>query len=485
MSSTPVGASTPTPNAVQRQFPSWLILLALTSPGVVMALQLSLPVPLISNFTGILSISVTESSSILTIMILVGAIVTPIMGKLADMYGKRLMILIGLGVSLSGDIVAVFSETYHLIFVSRGLAGFAVAVIPIAISLMRELIPKERLGVSIGFMSVTLGAGSALALPLGGLLSSTFGWSSIFGFSGVFAALAFLLAIVVLRESPIRSGGQFDLLGSALLVIALGALMLTVSMVGTWGIVGPMTITMASISAGAGALWVYAETRAANPVVDLPLSFRRPILLTNLATLLMGVAMFFNMITTTQQAQRPVELDGFGLDAFQAGLVMLPSGLAIIVAAPLGGMLMQRYGGRFALLLGGIVMALSYLLRVVFDNTIPEVIIGSVLVQAGVAIMFGATPALIMDHSPLSETASANGINALVRSIGNALASAIAATLFGAISVSAGAGSYPSELGVDIAFIIGSITAALGVVCALGIRPSRLGIRRRYCEQRR
>lgn len=437
-----------------------------------MALQLSLPVPLISNFTEIFGITVTESSSLLTVMILIGAIATPIMGKLADMYGKRLMILVGLGVGLLGDVMAVFSDSYLPVLISRGLAGVTVAVIPIGISLLREVVPPEKLGVSIGLMSVTLGAGSAVALPLGGLLSSAFGWQSIFVFSGVFALLSLIVIAVVVRESLSKTGGRFDYLGSLLLVVALGALLLMISMIGTWGLLSAETIIATIVAIVAGGFWVLVESRAPQPVVDLPLSFYRPILLTNLATLLMGIAMFFNMITTSQQAQRPVAAGGFGLDAFQAGMVMLPSGLAIVVAAPIGGMLMQRLGGRFALVLGGVIMSLAYVFRAVWDTSILEIIIGSVLVQIGVAIMFGATPSIIMGHAPLTETASANGVNALVRAIGNAVASAAAATIFGAIFITSGGASYPSELALDITFIIGSTTAALGVVCALGV-PKR------------
>lgn len=455
--------------APRRRYPAWLTILALTSCGFVMALQNTLPVPLLTDLTGILGVTVTDVSSLLTIMVLTGALATPVMGKLADMYGKRRLLLIGLAIGLLGDVIALFSDSYPPILVSRGLAGVTVAIIPIAISVMRDEVPRERLGISIGLMSVTLGAGAALALPLGGLLAGAFDWHSIFVLSGAVAAGALLLTAIVVRESPVRTGGRFDLLGSLLLTVSLAALLLGMSKIVEWGWLGLPTIACAVVALATGLLWLLAETRASQPVVDIGVSLSRPVLLTNVATLLIGVAMFFNFITTSQQVQLPAALGGFGLDAFQAGLVMLPSGLVILVAAPIGGILMQRFGGRFALILGGAVIAASYAFRAVFDQSIPEIIIGSVLVQAGVAVMFGATPAIVMEHVPITETASANGVNALVRSIGNALASAVAAAVFGAIAVSDGVASYPSELAIDIAFVVGAAAALLGTLAAIGI----------------
>lgn len=465
--------ATPTTPTQRRSRPAWLVMVALVSSGLLVGFQSNLLVPLMAVFPGELGISVTDASNLFTFFLLAGALATPILSKLADMHGKRLMLLISLAVALSGELVAVFSSAYLPLVISRLLAGLGLAAIPVAISVMRDELPPHRLGFSIGLMSLTLGIGSGVALPISGMLAEAFGWPSVFMLAAAIAAASLLLTVFAISESPIRVGGRFDLLGSILLTIALGALLLGISKVNEWGLFGAATLTAASIALVAGVLWAVVERRASQPVVDLVTSLRRPVLLTNIATLLFGISMALNFITATQELQAPEETGGFGLDALTAGFIMLPAGLAMVPAALLGGWIMQRRSARGALIIGGVLMAVAYAARVFIDSSVIGIVIGTVLVQAGVGIMFGSTAAMIMEHVPMTETASANGVNALVRAIGNSMGAAATAAVFGIFSVTAGGTNWPDETALAIVFWVGAITALVGVLLGLGVRSPR------------
>lgn len=450
--------------------PVWLVTVALVMAGLLVGFQSNLLIPLMAVLPDELGISVADASNLFTFYLLAGALATPVLSKLADMHGKRLLLVVTLGVALGGEVVAVFSDAYLTLVISRLLAGVGMASVPIAISVMRDELPATRLSFSVGLMSLTLGLGSGVALPLSGMMTGAFGWSSVFVLSAAIAALALLLVLLVVRESPVRLGGRFDVIGSILLTVALGSLLFGVSKINEWGLLGGETLTAAGIVLVAGALWVLVELHAGQPVVDIVSSLRRPVLLTNIATLLFGVSMALNFVTATQELQAPEEAGGFGLDALAAGFVMFPAGLAMVPAALLGGWVMQRLSPRTALVIGGLIMTAAYASRVFIDGSITGIIVGTVLVQVGVGLMFGSTAAMIMQHVPVTETASANGVNALVRAIGNSAGAAITAAIFGMISVTVGSTSWPDGPAMAIMFWLGAGTALLGVIAGLGVR---------------
>ena len=177
---------------------------------------------------------------------------------------------------------------------------------------MRDELPKERVGSAIALMSATLGIGGALGLPLGGLLFQQFGWSSVFWLSVVVGVAILVAVLVVVPESGVKTRGRFDLLGAVLLSVALTCLLLVISKGGRWGgrAIGPAAARIDGRRArGLGPVLA----RVSQPLVDLRTSARRPVLLTNLASILVGFALMGNILVSTQQLQLPVAGGGYGL----------------------------------------------------------------------------------------------------------------------------------------------------------------------------
>lgn len=434
--------------------------------GTAVALQQTMVVPLLPEFPTILGVTADDASWLVTATLLTSAVATPVMSRLADMLGKRLMMLVCMVAMTIGSVIAAMSATFTLVIVGRAFQGFAAALIPIGISIMRDELPRERVSSAVALMSATLGIGGALGLPLAGVVSENLGWHANFWLSAIVGVLLLVAIMLVVPESRVRTGGSFDYVGAGLLSIALTGLLLVISKGAAWGWSGQPVIVLLLIVVGALCAWVPYELRIGHPLVDLRTSARRPVLLTNIASVLLGFAMFANLLLTTQELQIPAVTGyGFGLPVITAGLLMVPSGLAMVVFAPVSGALINRFGGRITLITGGLVMAGAYVARVFLSGNLTAVVLGSTLVSIGTAIAYAAMPTLIMASVPITETASANGLNTLLRAIGTSTSSAAVAAVLGTVTITVGSLTAPSVQAFEDVFWMAAASAL--VACAV------------------
>jgi MFS family permease len=463
------GRRRPSPSAIT-------VVLALS--GTLVALMQTLVVPLLPDFPGILGVTADDASWLVTATLLSSAVATPIVSRSADMYGKRKMMVVCLAIMVLGSVVAAVAGSFLWLVIGRTLQGIASALIPVGISIVRDELPKEKMGSAVALMSATLGIGSALGLPLAGVLYESLGWFSIFWVSAAGGVLLLLAVVLVVPESKVRTSGSFDYAGALVLSGALAALLLAISKGGSWGWGSEPVLFLFLAAAILLAVWVPYELKVRQPMVDLRTSARRPVLMTNLASLLIGFSMFANMLLTTQQLQLPAVTGyGFELSVIAAGLCMVPSGLAMVVFAPLSGRIIRIFGGKTALMAGTLVMIVGYVGRVFFYDSIVWVIIGSTVVGVGTAIAYAAMPNLIMGAVPITETASANGLNSLVRAIGTSTSSAAIAAVFTSVTIAVGDARLPSFDAFRDIFWLAAAASATSLLAAVFI-PRAAGVRR-------
>lgn len=459
---------------MQRSTPTWATILVLALCGMVSALQFTLVIPLLPEFPELLGIEASDSSWLVTATLLTAAVSTPITARMADMYGKRRMLLITLVAMILGSVTCALEISFDMMIVGRALQGFGASLIAVGISLLRDELPHERIGTAVALMSATMGIGSALGLPLAGVLAQWMGWHSIFWFGALAGAALVVSLVIVVEESHVRTPGRFDFLGALVLSAALVTLLLPISKGSVWGWSEPPVIGLFAVSLVLLVGWVPLELRVNHPMVDLRTSVQRPVLMTNISSLFAGVAMFVNMLVTVQLLQQPVGSGaGYGLSVTAAGLAMVPSGLAMVAVAPLAGRLLDRLGGRAVLTFGAAMMSLTYIGRVLYSDSVAAVVVGSTLVGIGTALAFAAMPALIMSSVPITETASANGLNSLVRSIGTSLASTLVAAILATYTVDVGGLSFPSGSAYQLALGLGALASAICAGLAVLIPADR------------
>jgi MFS family permease len=159
--------------AAPRPVPTWAVITVLSLAGTTVSLQQTMVIPLLPGFQRLLQVSADDISWLVTATLLTAAVATPIVARLADMYGKRLMMLVCIILMTAGSLVAALSAgSFVTLVVGRSLQGFAAALIPVGISIMRDELPRQKVGSAVALMSATLGIGGALGLPLGASCST-------------------------------------------------------------------------------------------------------------------------------------------------------------------------------------------------------------------------------------------------------------------------------------------------------------------------
>ncbi len=431
-------------------------------------------IPLLPDFPKILGVSADDASWLVTVTLLTSAVATPIVSRLADMFGKRRMMLISMTMIVVGSLVAAIGGNFVALLIGRGLQGFAISMIPVGISIMRDELPKEKVASATALMSATLGIGSALGLPLSGLIFEHLGWPAIFWLSAIVGVLLIIAVAVVVPESSVRTRGKFDFLGAVMLSTALTAILLAISKGASWGWTSELTLMMFVIGIVTLALWFPYELRVTQPMVDLRTSAKRPVLLTNVASILVGFSMYANNLSTTQQLQMPkISGYGFELGVMAAGLCMIPAGLAMVFFAPVSANITKRFGAKITLIVGGTVLALAYIARVFLTGSIALIIISAAVVSIGTAIAYSAMPMLIMRSVPITETASANGLNSLLRSVGTSTSSAVVAAMLTSMVIPSGPGEgLPSIDAFKNIFWLAAL-AAVAAAAAAAFIPRR------------
>lgn len=447
-----------------------LVIAILCLAGTVVSLQQTMVVPLLPDFPQILNTSAGNTSWLVTVTLLTGAVATPIISRLADMFGKRRMMVVAMVAMVIGSLIAAAGGNLVTLLVGRAFQGLAVSLIPVGISIMRDELPREKVASAVALMSATLGIGSALGLPMAGVIYEHLGWQAIFWISAGIGVLLIIGVLLVVPESALRTKGKFDGVGAVLLTAALTALLLAISKGGEWGWTSEPVILLFIGTVVFLAVWFPWELRVSQPMVDLRTSARRPVLLTNIASILVGFSMYANMLSTTQQLQLPnVGGYGFGLSIVIAGLCMVPSGLAMVAFAPISAGITKRYGAKMTLIAGSLILAVAYMARVFLTGEVWMVILGATLVSVGTAIAYAAMPTLIMRSVPITETASANGLNSLLRAVGTSTMSAVVAVVLTSKVVHVGGIALPTEDAFQTVFWVAAIAALLSIGIAVFI----------------
>jgi MFS family permease len=216
------------------------------------------------------------------------------------------------------------------------------------------------------------------------------------------------------------------------------------------------------------------ERRARNPLVDLDRLARRPIVMTNLSSLLIGFALFSSFVGTSSYVQAPTTTGyGFGSSILVAGLCLLPMGVLMLLLAPVAARSIARWGAHRTLAAAAAVITLGLLFRILFTDSLWQVIMGTAIIGAGSGVSYSSLPSLINANTPPNELASANGVNSLARFLGSSLSSAIGGSLLAAITVTVGGIAFPSLTGYRVLFAICAVASVLVVVAALSIPPRR------------
>ncbi|MFE6037675.1 MFS transporter [Streptomyces sp. NPDC056452] len=442
--------------------------------GVVVAVMQTIVVPLLPHIPALTGATPAAASWLVTVTLLTGAVFTPVLGRVGDMYGKRRVLVASLGVLVVGSVLCAVSSHIGVLITGRALQGAAIAVVPLGISILRDELPPERVLSAVALMSSTLGIGAAVGLPVAAVVIQNFDWHTMFWVSGAIGVLDIVLVLRCVPESPLRSRGRFDAIGALGLSAALVCLLLAVTQGGAWGWTSARTLGLLAVAVVVALLWGAYELRMPTPMVDLRVSARPAVLLTNVAALLIGFAFYANSLVTAQMVQEP-KATGYGLGAslVVSGLCLLPGGLAMVALSPVSARISARRGPKTSLALAAGIIAVGYVVRFFTSHSLWLIVAGATVVAAGTAIAYSALPALVMRGVPIGETGAANGLNTLMRSIGQAFCSATVAAVLANMTFLAGGRTAPTLQAYQLVFLIAAGAALLALAVTLCLPGGR------------
>jgi EmrB/QacA subfamily drug resistance transporter len=447
-----------------------LILAVLSLGACAYTLLQSLVIPALPALQQDLHASTSGIAWVFTAYLLAASIVTPIAGRLGDMFGKKRVLVVTLAGLAAGSLLAAVVTTLPLMIVARAVQGLGGAIFPLAFGIIRDEFPRERVPGALGLMSGIFAIGAGLGILLAGPILENLNYHWLFWIPFVVTVLTTLATVFFVPESPIRAPGDVFWRGAVLLSSWLTALLLGISKAPDWGWADAKTLSLFALAAVLAIVWVRAESRARYPLVDMPMMRLRTVWTTNTATALLGFAMYGAFVLIPQYVAAPAST-GYGLGATvtDAGFYLLPSTIATVVFSPIGGRLSRAVGSKVPLLVGTVATTLAFVLLAVADTSW-EIYVSSALLGTGLGFAISAIANLIVGAVRPDQTGVASGMNTIVRTIGGAIGAAVAATILAANTLASG---YPDRHGYTVTFTMFAVAMAFGVVASIAV-PGRL-----------
>lgn len=445
------------------------IVAVLAIAGLASSFMFTLVVPIQSKLPELLDASREDTAWVVTSTLLAAAVMTPIAGRLGDMYGKRRIVLVLLALLVVGSVIAAASTGIIGVIIGRTLQGAVTGVVPLGISILRDVLHEDRVDSAIALISATLGVGGALGLPISALITERSDWHVLFWVSAGLGAVVFALVLWIVPVSALRTGGRFDYVGTAGLAVGLLGVLLAISRGNEWGWTSPATLV-----SGLGGLlvllvWGWYELRIAEPLLDLRVAARRPVLLTNITSIAFGFSLFASNVVYPQMLELPATVGGFGLSLVAASLVVMPAGLVMMVLSPFSGRLARTMGPKLLLVLGAVALVLTYGFTLLFASEVWQILVANIGIGFGIGFGYAAMPMLIMRSVPQSETGASNGLNALFRSLGTSTAAAVVGAVLATYVVDLDGVAVPGPAAFQVSFLLGGAAAVVALLVALFI----------------
>lgn len=463
-------AKGPFPRATGRKVNSTLLIVYLSLGGLSFAVLQSLVAPALSTIGKELNVSTGDAAWVLTAYLLSAAVLTPILGRLGDMVGKRRILIIVLSLLLVGTLLAALSPNLGMLIVARALQGAAGAIMPLSIGIVRDELPHEKVGVTIGLLSAIFGVGAGVGIVAAGPIVEHLSWHWLFWLPLVLVVIALLGVIFGMPESPVKTPGRLDVLGAFILTVSLVSILLSISEGENWGWGSSKTLGLLALGTIALVVFVLVELRVKEPLIDMRLMMHRGVWTAHVVALVFGFAMFGTFVLVPTLLQLPKMTGyGFGTTVSEAGLFLLPTVLMMVVFGPLAGMMVRKFGPKTPMLLGGIFVTAAFVLPAVSHGHLWQVVASGLLTGAGIGLALAATSNAIIESVPVEQTGEAIGVNTIARTIGSSIGTAVIAALITSNST-------PQGLPTDDAFTIGFwVCAAVAVLAILGAlaAPSR------------
>lgn len=427
------------------------------------------------------------SAWIFSAYLIVAAVMTPIAGKLSDMYGKKKILLILLSIYVAGITAGGFANSISFLLASRIIQGVGLAAVPAAFSLLRDSFPPSKLAIAVGVFGSAYSAGSVVGLLIGASIIQHFGWhSTFFTIAPVAAIVTLMIAILVKdngsREARLRllsakgtgntgkPSPAIDIKGAIALSAAISSFLMGMTLVETGVNPGNLAQIAGAFTASAVSLvlFVAIEKRTASPLLDLRLLKHKILLPSYIILMATGITMFLVYPSVVQLVRSPQPF-GFGGNAVDAANVQLPFMIMFLVFATATAFIINKIGNIKPTIVGGIISLIGGIGLLLFHSSGLLVSTNLAIIATGLSLTSTAGWNIIVSSSPAEFTGISVGVGALLFFIGMSIGPALAGLYMQQLqhTSSAQGSSYPAPESYNMVFLTASLLSAASLAFSL------------------
>ena len=475
---------------------AWTTLVILSCLGLITMYGETMVLPAIPDFIRDFNISYSTSSWILSSYLIAGAVMTPIAGRLSDIYGKKKILLIVMAVYSTGILAGGFANSIGFMLAARAAQGIGMSMFPIAFGIIREILPEKKLAIGQTIFSSTFSGGAVVGLMVGATIIQNFGWQATF-FS-IFP-IAVILGLIIRRIVHVRDpassemkmersrGGSnkdsstktqtIDLKGTLALAVTIISFLAGISFLESNGInTGFQVAALFSIAAVSLTVFIIIEKKVSSPLLDLKLMTHKMILPATIILMMVFLCMFMVYQTVPIMVRSPQPL-GFGGDAVVTASVQLPFMIVLLIGTIMSGFILNKVGNTKLTLLGTIISAIGFFSLLLFHSTESMVSVTLAIISAGLSLSITGGFNVVLLSAPIQATGIALGMVLLLNLVGMSIGPSIAAMFQqmyqGTVEGVAGQ-QFPNQDAYNLIFLTAAIISLASIALALALARRKI-----------
>ena len=464
---------------------AWKTLAILSLIATMVMYAETMLIPAIPDLIKDFHISYGMSSWILTTYLIAGAIMTPITGKLSDIYGRKKVLLIIMAVYVLGVSLGGFVTNIYEMLLVRIIQGIGMSMFPIAFGIIRELFPRNKIAIGQGIITSMFATGAVIGLVSGGHLIQNFGWQATF-YSIIPISIVLLVIIarfIHVKESHLHTDGKIDdgennsrnkidIQGAITLTVSISAFLMALTMVengddsNSFAMIGLIAIGIVYLI-----LFAIIEKRSVSPLISMKILANKTILPANIMIMIVGMSMFMVFQTIPVLVRSPSPL-GFGEDPLMTSNVQLPFAIVLLIFGPTSGFIVSKLGSTKPIILGTIISAIGFVSLYTNHSSEFLVSINLAILSTGLSLTNVGAMNVIMLTSPRKDIGVSLGMSTLIRIVGASVGPAMAGmymqthktTITGII------GTFPTAESYNLIFFTAALISCVSIGLAFALR---------------
>ena len=469
---------------------AWVTLAILSMIGLIIVYGETMIIPAIPDLVEDFNIPYNTTAWILTSYLIAGAVATPIVGKLSDIYGKKRILLLIMIIYTTGTSVGIISNDISTMIMVRAIQGIGISVFPIAFTIIREKFPENRLSIAQGILTSIFAAGGVIGLSLGATTIEYFGWRSTFI---SISPLALILTLIIIQfihvkeqedstnNNTTQSSKNIDIKGAIFLTTSISSFLISITLLGNSDSTNfnninndtvnlSLIILFSAFSIISLFIFIIFQKRTHIPLIDLNLLKHRILLPTNILLMTIGISMFMIYQTIPILIRNPPP-SGYGGSAIDAANVQLPFMLISLIISVFSGFLISRFGNIKPTIIGSIISVIGFSTLFIYHSTEFDIIINLSIIAAGLSLAeVGGFNITLVSVAPKVSGISM-GITVLLFLIGMSIGPAISGiylqTFQSSIVLNNITYSLPSEFAYDMIFFTATLLSFIFLILAI------------------